>query len=141
MSLVRTKKPSRYYDPFDSFFNSFFEGEFSPVSKSEGSFTPKVNVAEKDGLVSMEMPLPGFSKENIRIEVKDDLITISGEKKSEEREYLKKEFSYTKFKRAFTLNEEFDTDEIKAEFENGVLKIEMSRKQKETPSTKLIEVK
>ncbi len=141
MSLVRTRKPSRYYDPFDSFFNSFFEGEFSPSNKSEGMFTPKVNVSEKEGIVSMEMPLPGFSKENIRIEVKDDQITISGEKKGEEQEYLKKEFSYTQFKRSFTLGEEFDTDGIKAGFENGVLKIEMSRKQKETPSTKLIEVK
>ena len=86
---------------------------------------PAVNVKKNGELFEMQVALPGFAKEDIEITVKDDILTICGEKKTVEKEaesdFVIKEFSTDSFERKFKLGKGIGHEKIKAKYENGVL--------------------
>ena len=93
----------------------------------------------------MEMDIPGFNKEDVKIEVDDnDYLTITAEKSNEssddEKEYVRKERCYGKYQRSFYVGD-IDKENIDASFENGILKVTKPKKQEEKSSKKTIEVK
>lgn len=106
---------------------------------SSGSSLPAVNIRENSDSFEVEMAAPGMSKKDFSIELDNNLLTISSERKTENEmkegeRYTKKEFSYQSFRRSFTLPKEVvDDDKIKASYENGVLHLHIPKKEEARP--------
>lgn len=104
----------------------------------------KCDVYEKDGKYNIEVDIPGYNKEEVKIESKDGYLTISAEKKIEKKEdnedkkYFYHERRYGKVERSFYIGD-MDSDKISAKMENGILKIEIP-KVEENNSKKIIEI-
>ena len=132
------------------FFPSLMEELFRPdLGGRQMNFNsptvPPVNIRETDVAFEVELSAPGKSKEDFNIELDNELLTISSEFKSENSEeqgkFTRREFSFSSFKRSFTLPETVKDDEIKAVYENGILKITLPKKEEALPKAKrLIDV-
>ncbi len=139
------------YNPFDEFkdfrkrFNSLlseFEGE---GSSSLSGFNPVVNTREGEFAYHVDADLPGVKKEDIKINVKGNMITLSGERKHKkeinEKDYHRVESSFGKFERSFSLPEDADAENITASNEDGVLEIVIPKLKSAADEVKNIEVK
>jgi HSP20 family protein len=107
---------------------------------------PAVNVKETEKNFEIEVAAPGLSKKDFKITVDNGVLTISSEKKEEkeqkEKDYTRKEFSYSSFNRSFTLPENANEDDMKANYEDGLLKLSVAKKVITQPKAKkAIEVK
>ena len=111
----------------------------SACVKTYSYSTPRVDVKENKDSYTLEMDLPGRSEEDIEIELNKDNLSIASkqEKKTENKEekFILRERNYSDFNRRFTLPEDVDTDSIKANFKNGVLIINMNKKEVEKPKS------
>jgi HSP20 family protein len=127
-------KIQRYFDDFPAF-----------GFKYSDSFSPKIDISEGEKNIKVVAEIPGVSKEDIKIVIQDNILSIEGEKKKEDvkedKNYYRAERSYGSFKRCFTLPVEVDSDNIEAKFENGVLDIEMKKLEPKKASEKVIELK
>ena len=106
---------------------------------------PAVNIREEEKEFVLELAVPGMKREDFNIEVDDNVLTISMERKDEHEEsdsgYTRREFKYTNFKRAFTLPETVNEDAIEAQYKDGILRFSLPKKQEALPKPKrLIEV-
>lgn len=105
---------------------------------------PAVNVEETDNAFALEMAVPGLKKEDFRIEVENGVLTVSGESKQEKEEkdkkYTRKEFSYSSFSRSFTLPENTSEEDITAAYNDGILKLTIAKKTRQTAQKKAISV-
>lgn len=115
---------------------------------STGTSLPAVNIRETVEGFEVEMAAPGMSKNDFSIELDNNLLTISSEKKNEQEQkegsrFTRKEFSYQAFKRTFSLPKEVvDDDKIRARYENGVLHLSIPKKEEAKPRPpKQIEIK
>ncbi len=108
-------------------------------------WTPSANTREDKNAYYIEADLPGVKKEDIHVDIKDNVLTISGERKTksevDEKDYHKIESFYGKFQRSFTLPEDADVDNIDASSKNGMLEIKIPKSNKSQKETKKIEVK
>jgi len=108
-------------------------------------WSPRVDVVERDGQLVIRADLPGLSKDDIKVEVSDDAITIEGERKQEKKEeregYYYNECSYGSFYRAIPLPEGTDASKAAAEFCNGVLEVTVPAPSRAEPKAKRLEVK
>jgi HSP20 family protein len=104
-----------------------------------GVSTPSVNIVEGKDSFRIEVAAPGLTKDEFKIDLHNNVLNISSEKeeKKEEKDeqYMRREFSYTSFSRSFTLPNTADTDKIAASYKEGVLNIEIPKKEeaKEKP--------
>jgi HSP20 family protein len=98
---------------------------------SGGGFSPAVDVYEDGGNICVKADLPGFAKKDLEVKLIDNILEITGEKKSAEkidqRDYLKFERSYGKFSRTLRLPEGLDSEHVMANFNDGVLEIKIPR--------------
>lgn len=120
---------------WDDFFNdSFFNGT-SPAGRKNTS--PAVNITEDDNLFCIEVAAPGIAREDFNINLENDILTISSEQKEENEEngrrYLRREFSFSAFKRSFQLPETVDAENIKANHNAGILSIELPKNEEALP--------
>lgn len=128
-------KKSNYNPVFPTFFDDFFAKDLLGWDNGSTSFktTPAVNIRETDDHYAIELAVPGLNKEDFNVELDDNLLTISFEKKAEKEEtgkFTRREFHYTSFKRSFTLPEgTVDSDKIDAAYENGILKLALPKKE------------
>lgn len=122
-----------------NYFNDIFD-DFMPATKEDSM---KCDIYEKDGDYHIEMDIPGFNKDEIKIEAKKDYLTITAEKENEEEDnsknYIHRERSYGKYQRSFYLGD-LDSEKVDAEFNNGILKITVPKKE-EKEDKKYIEIK
>ncbi|MBN2280776.1 MAG: Hsp20/alpha crystallin family protein [Candidatus Marinimicrobia bacterium] len=142
MSLIRwnpTRNLRVFNDEIDNYLNDFWNGEDSYLSK----FTPNVDIEELDDEFQFHAELPGLEKKDVIITVKENVLTISGEKQSKKEEknknYHRIESSFGKFQRSFRLPQNVDQNAIKAEFKNGILDVIIPKT--ETAKPKEIEIK
>ena len=128
----------------DRMMNSLKLSADTDVTNVTG-FTPSVNTREGEYAYHVEVDLPGVKKEDINVDLKDDVLTISGERKTKseinEKDYYKQECSYGKFQRSFTLPEGTDVENIEANSQDGVLEVVIPKLKKVEKETKKIEVK
>lgn len=117
------------FDPFREFerrFNGYLPAESKEAVNVTG-FSPAVNTREDEKGYYIHADLPGVAKEDIHIDLKENLLTISGERKHKEeineKDYYKLESFYGKFQRSFTVPDDADSEAIDAVSENGVLNI------------------
>ena len=124
---------------FDDDFDSFFFPSVTNVRRND----MKCDIYEKDNNYHIEMDIPGFAKEDVKIEVEDGRLTIKASKTSEsndeEKNYIKRERSYGEYQRSFTLGD-IDVDNIDAKFEKGMLLITLPKKEAED-NKRFIEIK
>ncbi|MDF1698798.1 MAG: Hsp20/alpha crystallin family protein [Saprospiraceae bacterium] len=138
----------KYYTPLFPRWSNFFEG-INPEARflgyeSDFSHMPATNIEEKGAEFVVTMAIPGVNKEDINIEVHDNVISISSEKEasSEEKEknYSRKEYSYNSFKRVFNLPQNVREEDIEALYENGELILHLPKAEAEEKKVKKIEV-
>jgi HSP20 family protein len=138
MTLTKFRKNSPVFSPF---LDNFFESDFFD-NRSAGNL-PSANIKEKDDRFEIELAIPGFDKSDVKIELNDGLLTISSEKKDEKEEkdghYSRREFQYSAFSRSFRLPENVKDEDIKAQFKNGVLLVDIPKAQ-EIKKVKSIEI-
>jgi len=93
--------------------------------KRGNGYNPDVDIFETDMDLVIEAEVPGIAREDLKLNIEDDILTLEGEKKKENKdeEYLYKESKEGRFSQSFSLPENADKDKIKAKFENGVLRI------------------
>lgn len=141
MNLVRWS-PLKEMTAMQNRINRMFNEPFWPVGRLDedtgmGMWSPAVDLYEKDDHFVIKAELPGVDKKDISIDLKDRVLTLSGERSFEnevqEENYYRKERSYGKFQRAFTLPADVDSDKIKAEFKDGLLKIEVPKPEQQKP--------
>lgn len=119
--------------PFRSLLSEFLDSkDFFNDNFWNKSFVPAVNVSETDKSYQVEVAAPGMAKDDFKIKIENGVITISAEKNEEKEEsdknYTRQEYNYSSFTRAFTLPEDVAVDDVKAQYENGVLKLNIARK-------------
>ena len=139
-----------FLTPFDKVFDKMLETNFPEVIDQVGvtpysnSAYPKVNVYEYDDKVGIVAEIPGLSKKQIKVEVEDNILTISGDKHSvwddTKAKVLRRELKQSSFKRSFTLGELLDGDDISANFKDGVLSIEIPKSVPEKPKKHSINI-
>jgi len=123
---------SRSGDLFDSFFRQLSDLPLSPALFAEPiGWTPAVELVDTGDAFVLTAEVPGIDRDDLEVDVQDDLLTIRGTKKDEfekqDRRYQIYERSYGSFERSFSLPRSVDLDKISAEFENGVLKIRLPK--------------
>ncbi len=127
---------------FPSLMNEIFKPDWFGGLENDKSNVPAVNIKENEKDFELELAVPGRKKEDFRIEINENLLTISTESKTEENvekdNYTRREFAYSSFKRAFTLPETIDEENIKANYENGILKFTLPKKAEALPKPKRI---
>ncbi len=144
MTLVKLNRK-----PFESTFNNLVDDLFAdfPVHYRNGlqvnGFVP-VNIRENDNGYSIDVVAPGFDKSDFSISLEKNLLTVAAEKKTEvkaenERQ-IRNEYNYRSFKRSFTLNEKCDGSNIDAKYVNGVLTLNLAKKEEVKPSVQQISV-
>ncbi|MBM6946432.1 MULTISPECIES: Hsp20/alpha crystallin family protein [Bacteroides] len=130
-----------------SIFNDFFDNDWMVKANATA---PAINVIESDKDYKVEVAAPGMTKEDFNIHLSEDNeLVISMEKKTENKEedkenkkYLRREFSYTKFQQALVLPDDVEKDKINANVNNGVLTIELPKRTPEEKAriNKVIEI-
>ncbi len=130
---------------FPSVLDEFFKPDWFGGMNTLTTNVPAVNIKEGEKDFSLELSIPGFKKEDFNIEVDNDVLTISSEVKAEketkEENYTRREFRVSSFKRAFTLPETVDAENINASYEDGILKLTLPKKEEALPKPKrLIEI-
>ncbi|NPA67819.1 MAG: Hsp20/alpha crystallin family protein [Chlorobi bacterium] len=142
MTILRRNAGSPF---LPDWLDDFFTGEANPLVKAGVLTVPPVNVFESETAFQIELAAPGLDKKDININLENDILTISAEKKEDkvtrEGEYTKKEFDYRNFSRSFTLPEIADKEKISAKSENGVLIITVNKKEEVINKPKQIEIK
>jgi HSP20 family protein len=128
-----------------SFPNSvtrLFDGNFFPEkwfgdASELRNLRPVVDVYDNDKKIVIKAELPGVDKKDIHVDVKDDILTLSGERSYEnevkEENFHRKERSFGKFQRSFALPKGLNNDKIDADYKDGVLKIEITKPEEEKP--------
>jgi HSP20 family protein len=143
MALIRWE-PARELHTMQSemnrLFNSFFD---SSTPRNGGSravtrrWIPAMDVVETDDHFVLRADLPGLSENDVKIEVDDKVLTISGERKSEHEQrgtgYYRVERSFGSFSRSLTLPEGVDADAIQASFDSGVLEVKIPKPEQPKP--------
>jgi len=128
-----------FNDVFDSIFNdTFFNDRLT-------SRVPAANISESDNHFHVELAAPGLQKSDFKISLDRNQLSISVERQHEQQEvqknYSKREFSYNSFVRSFTLPDSADAEQIEAGYENGVLKIDIAKREEAKAVRKQIEIK
>ena len=132
---------------FPSILDELLKPDWLGGIESFNATIPAVNVKETDTSFTLELAAPGKTKDDFNIEIDRNVLTISSEFKNENEEiddegrYTLKEFSYSSFRRSFTLPETVNADNINASYENGVLNVTLPKKKEALPKPKrLIEI-
>ena len=142
MNILR--KNGQLKDSFPLLLNDFFTRDLYDWNQSNfsdtGTTVPAVNIKENKESFEVEMAAPGMTKDDFKIHLDGNLLTISAEKSNEteqnDSKYSKREFSYQSFQRSFTLSKEVvDSDKINAKYQDGLLKLLIPKKEeaKEKP--------
>ncbi len=119
------------------FTDSFFQPGQSDDDMSLGAWHPVVDMYDEDDKIVIKAELPGMEKKDIAVDVKDRVLTISGERNYDnevkEEKYYRRERAYGKFQRVFSLPADVNADKIKADFKDGLLRLEVPKPEKQKP--------
>ena len=147
MRLITWKpitRPANIFNNIDSWFDSVSSDSPSLFERTT-TWKPRFEVLDTDKAYRLRAELPGMVKKDVAIQVVDDILTISGERKIENNksnnENHYSEFSYGQFLRSFNLPDDVKENEIKASMRDGVLALEIPRMKKIDPKVKKISIK
>lgn len=132
MSIIRYNSNDYLPTTFSSLVDRFFN---DALARSGGSsFVPKVDIVENNDSYEIHFAAPGLNKEDFKIELNDNFLTVSGERKfsneKKEKNYHTIETQYGSFSRSFTLPENVDATKINAKYNNGILELVIPKDEK-----------
>jgi HSP20 family protein len=137
-------KTNSYLPTLDRVFDDIFGDLSKTLGVENNRTTPAVNVLESKTAISLEVAAPGLAKEDFKIDLEKNKLTISTnqEENKEETDYKfkRREFSYISFSRSFELPKTVDVSNIEATYENGILKITLPKLEVIEPKAKTIAV-
>ncbi len=144
MTLVKhVPNRVRSFNGMDDLINRFFEDTFKSDSKYD--FVPAADIREDEKSYMLSMDIPGLTKQDLEVTLEKNILSISGEKKSEDedddRKYHLVERRYGSFKRSFKLPDDIDSGKISAKVENGILSITIEKAEEKLPKVIDINVK
>jgi HSP20 family protein len=129
-----SERMQRYFDDFPSFGFDF-----------SNSFTPRIDISDDEKNVFVEAEIPGVNKDDLKITLKDNILTLKGEKKIEkekkDKNYYRSERCYGSFQRSFTLPVDVDSNKIDAKYNDGTLTLKMEKLKPAPVKVKEIEIK
>ena len=145
MTFVKTNIPLA--KSFDGLMNELFNelpANFGKTMREDVLGFPPVNIVEKKDFYHLQVSAPGFEKTHFNVKLDGKILTVSAEKKEEEKaendKVIRKEFSAKSFKRTFTLDEKIDAANISAKYENGILHVGLPKKEEVKAATKDITI-
>ena len=145
MTLVKFS-PTREFESLHNTIQNYFD-DFSSLKSpfQNEEFSPRIDISEKENQVIVTAEIPGVKKEDLKLTLQDNILTIEGEKKNEivvdEKKYYREERRFGSFKRTFTIPFEVETEKVNADFNNGVLTIKLDKVQLQVPEEKVIKIK
>ena len=150
---LRQVDRDEFLTPFDRVFDEVFAAHFPELNKELGvgffekQSYPRVDVVDYNDRVEILAEIPGLSKEEVSVEVQENVLTISGQKirrledtDLQDRRYIRRELKHSSFKRSFTLGDIIDKDKPLAKFENGLLTVTLRKLKPTIPSTKKVKI-
>jgi HSP20 family protein len=142
-NMTRHSNGGRSVSPWRNFFDiDLFDTRFP----SMGTSMPAVNLSETDNSYNVEVVAPGYKRDDFKLKVNDDVLTISAESKNERtegsdgREYSRREYTCSSFTRSFQLPDNAKDDAIAAKYNDGILQITIPKTEKETRASKEINI-
>tara|TARA_Y100000310_G_scaffold73493_1_gene69611 strand:+ start:181 stop:654 length:474 start_codon:yes stop_codon:yes gene_type:complete len=139
-----------FLTPFDKMFDTLVETQFPDVVKQvgvkpyQGSAYPKVNIYEYEDRIGIVAEIPGLDKKQLKIEVENGVLTVSGNKhgiwEDKDAKILRRELKASSFKRSFELGELLDGEDISANFKDGVLSINIPKVELEKPKKHTVKI-
>ena len=142
MTLVKFA-PSKTFSLMEDFLNDLPKSFRDDFTGNGNVFIP-VNILETKSAYKLEIAAPGMDKNDFNVNVEKNILTVSGEKKNEVKDenekQVRREFSYRSFKRSFTLDETIDAEKIEGNYLNGVLTLNLPKKE-EVKTSKEIAIK
>lgn len=141
MNLIRYNSALNNYAPtsFSNLIDRFFNDSLARSGGSAYSFVPRVDILEEDKSFEIHVAVPGVNKDDFKIDLNDNYLTISGERKNsrekKENNFHSVEIQYGTFSRSFTLPENVDTNGISAKYVNGILEVSIPKDEKKAVKT------
>ncbi len=139
-----------FLTPFDRMFDQMVEAQYPEVTRTvgvkpfQGTAYPKVNVYEYDDKIGIVAEIPGLDKKQLKVEVEDNVLTISGDKHTvaddEGAKVLRRELKASSFKRSFELGELLDGDNVSAKFKDGILSVSIPKTEPELPKKNFVKI-
>lgn len=125
--------------------NLFFENRLDALNNYETFSIPAINIIENFPNFVVELAAPGLQKEDFTIEVEEDTLKIASKKVEEKKEetdsqFKRREFNYKSFERSFKLPENIKTEDIQANYENGVLRVTLPKMEEKKALKKMVEI-
>ncbi len=141
MTVLTRWDPFREFNTLQTQMNRLFRDSFGEPGREEALttsvFAPAVDVYEDEHNITLKIEVPGIDEKDIDIRVENHTLTVHGERKFEkdekEENYRRVERQYGSFTRTFTLPSTVDTDDISADYDKGVLKIRLAKKEEAKP--------
>jgi HSP20 family protein len=140
MSLIRWRKDDDFFPSLSSFFDDFFDRDL--MSRvATGTTVPAVNISEEDDRFEVQVAAPGLRKEDFKVNLDRNMLTISAEHQDERtdgngngnnnggKKMTRREFSYSSFQRSFTLPDNVDADNIRASYQDGLLTLTLPKRE------------
>ena len=142
MNYLTTRRPMRNLFSLHNEMGRIFGDLFAPheggTDTEETSWMPTIDISETENGYEIRAELPGVSEEDVNVSVTENLLTVKGEKRQEEetkgKNYHRVERRYGSFQRSFTLPPEVETDDIKAEFSDGMLTLSIPKSEAVKPT-------
>ena len=131
--MKRPAEANRWLDPL---FEDFFSAP-ALFNRWDSEFTPRVDIRETEDHMLMSFEVPGMDKKDIKVQIKDNVLSISGSRESKSEDsgenYVRREIKSGSFCRQFTLPRTVDTGSIKAEYKNGILEVRLDKLEEAKP--------
>ena len=128
----------------DKMINNVFENDWNFPVRSKTNWSPAVDVKESDNSFTLTADIPGLTKKEVKVNVTDGILSISGERKFEDEKesgnYHYRERRYGSFSRTFNLPETVNEEDISASFKNGILSIELPKHEVVLPKEREIKI-
>jgi HSP20 family protein len=147
MALVRwepVREISSIQSEMNRLFNSFFDTPTTGNGSATRRWLPAMDVVESDDHFVLTADLPGLGEEDVNIEIEENVLTVSGERKAEHEDkregFVRVERSYGSFRRSLTLPEGVDAEAVSANFDKGVLEIRIPKPEQRKPRKVEIQV-
>ena len=141
-----------FLTPFDRLFDRVMFDSFPTFGNELGidffekNAYPRINVTDHKDKVKIVAEVAGLDKENVGIDIEDNVLTISGEKQESNEEgngevrYIRRELKRSSFKRSFRLGDNMDSDNVNASFNNGILTVEIPKVEPDKPKKKFVKI-
>ena len=145
MTLIKwAPRPASIFDDMDKMINNVFENDWNFSVRSKTNWSHADDVKESDNSFTLTADIPGLTKKEVKVNITDGILSISGERKFEDEKesgnYHYRERRYGSFSRTFNLPETVNDEDISASFKNGILSIELPKHEVVLPKEREIKI-